>query len=81
MLEFENLEDRYDIKSMLSSLKGAAFAGMPLGKMLTQKVRDQWGVNLFTYTSAGDTGTAWEGREHDGYFLWEDTVLAETLIR
>jgi phenylacetate-coenzyme A ligase PaaK-like adenylate-forming protein len=79
VLEFEKLEDRYDITSMLSSLKGAAFAGMPLGKMLTQKVRDQWGVNLFTYTSAGDTGTAWEGREHDGYFLWEDTVLAETL--
>jgi phenylacetate-CoA ligase len=79
VLEFEKLEDRYDIKAMLSSLKGAAFAGMPLGKMLTEKVRDQWGVNLFTYTSAGDTGTAWEGQEHDGYFLWEDTVLAETL--
>jgi len=79
VLEFERLEDRYDIKAMLSSLKGAAFAGMPLGKTLTEKVRDQWGVNLFTYTSAGDTGTAWEGREHDGYFLWEDTVLAETL--
>lgn len=79
VLEFEKLEDRYDIAAMLSSLKGAAFAGMPLGKMLTEKVRDQWGVNLYTYTSAGDTGTAWEGREHDGYHLWEDTVLAETL--
>ncbi|WP_375488096.1 phenylacetate--CoA ligase family protein [uncultured Mycobacterium sp.] len=79
VLEFEKLENRYDIKAMLSSLKGAAFAGMPLGKMLTQKVRDQWGVDLYTYTSAGDTGTAWEGREHDGYVLWEDTVLAETL--
>ncbi|MFC5336503.1 phenylacetate--CoA ligase family protein [Mycobacterium branderi] len=79
VLEFEKLENRYDIKAMLSSLKGAAFAGMPLGKMLTEKVRDQWGVDLYTYTSAGDTGTAWEGREHDGYVLWEDTVLAETL--
>lgn len=79
VLEFEKLEERYDIRSMLSSLKAAAFAGMPLGKALTQKVRDQWGVNLFTYTSAGDTGTAWEGREHDGYFLWEDTVIAESL--
>jgi phenylacetate-coenzyme A ligase PaaK-like adenylate-forming protein len=79
VLEFEKLEERYDIKAMLSSLKGAAFAGMPLGKVLTQKVRDQWGVNLYIYTSAGDTGTAWEGREHDGYHLWEDTVLAETL--
>jgi phenylacetate-coenzyme A ligase PaaK-like adenylate-forming protein len=79
VLEFEKLEERYDIKSMLSSLKGAAFAGMPLGKVLTQKVREQWGVDLYTYTSAGDTGTAWEGREHDGYVLWEDTVIAETL--
>lgn len=79
VLEFEKLEGQYDMRSMLSSLKGAAFAGMPLGKVLTQKVRDEWGVNLYTYTSAGDTGTAWEGREHDGYFLWEDTVLAETL--
>jgi hypothetical protein len=34
---------------------------------------------LFVYTSAGDTGTAWECREHDGYHLWEDTVLAEHL--
>jgi phenylacetate-coenzyme A ligase PaaK-like adenylate-forming protein len=79
VLEFEKLEEQYDMKKMLSSLKGAAFAGMPLGKVLTEKVRDRWGVDLYTYTSAGDTGTAWEGREHDGYFLWEDTVLAETL--
>lgn len=79
VLEFEQLETKYDIRSMLSSLKAAAFAGMPLGKALTQKVRDQWGVNLFTYTSAGDTGTAWEGRDHDGYFLWEDTVFAESV--
>jgi phenylacetate-CoA ligase len=79
VLEFERLEAKYDIKSMLASLKGAAFAGQPLGKVLTQKVREDWGVNLYTYTSAGDTGTAWEGSEHDGYFLWEDTVLAEIL--
>jgi phenylacetate-CoA ligase len=79
VLEFEKLEETYDLKAMLSSLKGAAFAGMPLGKVLTEKVRDQWGVNLYTYTSAGDTGTAWEGQEHDGYVLWEDTVLAEVL--
>jgi phenylacetate-CoA ligase len=79
VMEFERLESTYDVKSMLSSLKGAAFAGQPLGKVLTAKVRDDWGINLYTYTSAGDTGTAWEGGEHDGYFLWEDTVFAETL--
>lgn len=77
VLEFERLESQYDLKAMLSSLKGAAFAGQPLGAMLSRKVREDWGVDLYTYTSAGDTGTAWEGREHDGYYLWEDTVFAE----
>ncbi len=77
VMEFERLEDRYDMRAMLSSLKGAAFAGQPLGSVLTSKIRDDWGVDLYTYTSAGDTGTAWEGREHDGYYLWEDTVFAE----
>ncbi len=79
VLELEQLEGTYDIKAMLSSLKAASFAGQPLGTVLTGKVRDQWGLNLFTWTSAGDTGTAWEGREHDGYYLWEDTVLPEVL--
>ena len=79
VLEWEKLEQKYDVRAMLSSLKGASFAGMPLGKALSAKVRDEWGLNLFTYTSAGDTGTAWEGVEHDGYHLWEDTMFAETL--
>jgi phenylacetate-CoA ligase len=78
VMEFERLEASYDMRAMLSSLKGAAFAGQPLGKVLTDKIRNDWGVDLYTYTSAGDTGTAWEGREHDGYYLWEDTVFAET---
>lgn len=77
VMEFERLEARYDMRKLLASLKGAAFAGQPLGKVLTEKIRNDWGVDLYTYTSAGDTGTAWEGREHDGYYLWEDTVFAE----
>lgn len=79
VLEWEKLEGKHDIRQMVSSLKGASFAGMPLGKALSAKVRDEWGLNLFTYTSAGDTGTAWEGVEHDGFHLWEDTIFAETL--
>jgi phenylacetate-CoA ligase len=79
VLEFEKLEAKYDIRTMLAPLKGASFAGMPLGKALEQKVRQEWGVNLYVYTSAGDTGTAWEGLEHDGYHLWEDTVFAEAI--
>ncbi|MEU1526486.1 phenylacetate--CoA ligase family protein [Nocardia rhamnosiphila] len=79
VLEFERLEDTYDLREAFSSLKGAAFAGQPLGAALAAKVRDEWGVELFTYSSAGDTGTAWECREHNGYHLWEDLVVAETL--
>jgi len=80
LLELERLASRYDIREALSSLKGASFAGQPIGKQLAHKIRDEWGVELFVYASAGDTGTAWECREHDGYHLWEDLVLAETLV-
>ncbi|MEU7811723.1 phenylacetate--CoA ligase family protein [Pseudonocardia sp. NPDC049154] len=79
VLELEKLEATHDVKGALSSLKGASFAGQPLGAVLTAKVRDEWGVQLFTYSSAADTGTAWECGEHDGYHLWEDTVLPEVL--
>ncbi|MBY8862881.1 phenylacetate--CoA ligase family protein [Nocardia sp. CA2R105] len=79
VLEFERLAGTHDLREAFSSLKGAAFAGQPLGAALAAKVQDEWGIELFTYTSAGDTGTAWECREHDGYHLWEDLVLAETL--
>lgn len=79
LLELEKLEDTHDVKGALSSLKGAAFAGQPLSTVLARKVREEWGVELFTYSSAADTGTAWECREHDGYHLWEDTVMPELL--
>lgn len=79
VLELERLEATHDIREALSSLKGASFAGQPLGRALAEKVRDEWGVEMFTYSSAGDTGTCWECREHDGYHLWEDLVLAESL--
>ncbi len=79
VMEFEQLEPKYDIAKMLRSLKGASFAGQPLGAVLSRKVRVDWGINLMTYTSAGDTGTAWEGAERDGYHLQEDTVYPEFL--
>jgi phenylacetate-CoA ligase len=79
VLELERLEATHEIREALSSLKGASFAGQPLGRALAEKVRDEWGVEMFTYSSAGDTGTCWECREHDGFHLWEDLVLAESL--
>jgi len=79
ILEFERLEADHDLRSIFSSMKGVAFAGQPMGRVLARKVRDEWGLEVFKYTSAGDTGTAWEHREHDGYTLWEDTVFPECL--
>jgi phenylacetate-coenzyme A ligase PaaK-like adenylate-forming protein len=79
ILEFERLEARYDLRAIFSVMKGVAFAGQPMGEALARKVRDDWGLEVFKYTSAGDTGTAWEHKEHDGYTLWEDTVFAENL--
>jgi phenylacetate-CoA ligase len=79
LLDLERLEGAHDLRDAMSSLKGASFAGQPIGKPLAKKVREDWGVELFVYSSAGDTGTAWECRQHDGYHLWEDLVFAETL--
>ncbi|WP_312884422.1 phenylacetate--CoA ligase family protein [Nocardia barduliensis] len=79
VLELERFEKTHDIREVFSSFKGAAFAGQPLGAALARKVREDWGLELFTYASAGDTGTAWECRQHNGYHLWEDLVLAEFL--
>jgi len=79
ILEFERLEAAYDLRTVFSSMKGVAFAGQPMGAVLARKVREEWGLEVFKYTSAGDTGTAWEHKEHDGYTLWEDTVFAESL--
>jgi phenylacetate-coenzyme A ligase PaaK-like adenylate-forming protein len=79
LMEFEALEAKYDIREMLSSLKGAAFAGQPMSATLARKVREEWGVKLFIWTSAGDTGAAWQGIERDGYYLQEDTILPEVV--
>jgi phenylacetate-coenzyme A ligase PaaK-like adenylate-forming protein len=79
ILEFERLEADHDLRSIFASMKGVAFAGQPMGQVLARKVREEWGLEVFKYTSAGDTGTAWEHREHDGYTLWEDTVFPECL--
>ncbi|WP_433461895.1 phenylacetate--CoA ligase family protein [Spirillospora sp. CA-128828] len=79
LVELEHLEHEHDLKEIFSSLKGAACAGQPISPRMRRKVQDEWGIELFEYTSAADTGTAWECREHDGFHLWEDTVFAECL--
>lgn len=79
IIELERLAAKHDLRALFSCFKGVSFAGQPLGPRQARMVREDWGLELFVYTSAGDTGTAWECREHDGYHLWEDTVFAEHL--
>lgn len=79
ILEFESLEDRYDLRQMLSSLKFVSFSGQPLGAVLRRKITEEWGVKIATFTSAGDCGLAWEGSDQQGFYLWEDTILPEVV--
>lgn len=79
IMEFEKLEEHHDLREAFASLKFISYAGMPMGEALKRKVTEDWGVKVVTYTSAGDTGTAWEGPGLDGYQLWEDTVFPEVL--
>ncbi|MGK2317967.1 phenylacetate--CoA ligase family protein [Gordonia rhizosphera] len=79
IMELEKLEAKYDLREALSSIKFLSFAGQPMGAALKRKVTEDWGVKVVTYTSAGDTGTAWEGPGFDGFQLWEDTVYPEVV--
>lgn len=77
LVELEKLAHEHDLREIFSSLKGASCAGQPISPRMRALVHDEWGIELFEYTSAADTGTAWECREHNGFHLWEDTVFAE----
>jgi phenylacetate-CoA ligase len=79
VVELRHLEDRSDLKKLFGCFAGVSFAGEPMGVRTRTKIREDWGVELFMYTSAGDTGTSWECRQHDGYHLWEDMVFVECL--
>lgn len=79
IVELDRLAEKYDLRKLFSSLKGVWFAGEPLGAAMRRKLTDEWGLNLFVYTSAGDSGTAWECEARDGYHIWEDEVLVECL--
>nr|ACO31267.1 PtmA1 [Streptomyces platensis] len=79
VVELTRLADRLDLREAFSSLKAAAFAGAPMSRRMREMVQQDWGIELFEYTSAADTGMAWECDRHDGFHLWEDTVFAECL--
>jgi phenylacetate-CoA ligase len=79
MSELERIAEHRDMRKALAPVKFASFAGEPLGARMQAKVREEWDTPLVMWTSAGDTGTAWQCREHDGYHLWEDTVFPEII--
>jgi phenylacetate-CoA ligase len=77
--ELERISHHRDMREALAPLKFLSVAGEPMGARLQNTIRNDWDTNLVLWTSAGDTGTAWECSEHDGYHLFEDTVLVEDL--
>ncbi|MFF0014972.1 phenylacetate--CoA ligase family protein [Streptomyces sp. NPDC005374] len=79
VVELEHLAEKVDLREAFSSVKGVSCAGQPLSRRMRERMRDEWGVEVYEYTSAADTGTAWECRERDGYHLWEDTVYPESV--
>jgi phenylacetate-CoA ligase len=79
MGEIERIAEHRDLRKTLSSVKFIGFAGEPLGVRMQTRIREEWDTPLAMWTSAGDTGTAWQCRENDGYHLWEDTVVPESL--
>jgi phenylacetate-CoA ligase len=78
LAELEHLSHETDMVDLFSSFKGAGFAGEPLSARMRQRLA-QWGLEVFVWTSTGDTTTAFECREHNGHHAWEDTVLLESL--
>jgi phenylacetate-CoA ligase len=79
MGELERIADERDMRAALAPVKFMSFAGEPLGERLQRRVREEWDTRLAMWTSAGDTGAAWQCREHNGHHLWEDRVVAESL--
>jgi len=78
LAELEHLSHEVDMVDLFSSFKGGGFAGEPLSARMRQRLV-QWGIEVFVWTSTGDTTAAFECREHNGHHAWEDTVLLESL--
>ncbi|SNQ47002.1 Coenzyme F390 synthetase [Frankia canadensis] len=79
LVELERLAAQEDIRELMSSFVGFSFAGEPLGARMREKLTREWGLDLWVYTSAGDTGLAWECSEHDGFHINWDECLVEVL--
>jgi phenylacetate-CoA ligase len=79
LTELSHLSRRIDLRELFSCVKGVAFAGEPISARMKRRVTDEWGIHLYEFTSAGDTGLAWECSAHEGCHIWEDTAIVECL--
>lgn len=77
-LEEIDRRGEFDLKSAFSGFRGAVFGGEPPSPKIVAQLED-WGLELFDYTSLGDASAAMECRMHDGMHAWEDLVFVECL--
>ncbi|WP_395649771.1 phenylacetate--CoA ligase family protein [Brevundimonas sp.] len=77
-LERLEREKGIDMVDLFSSFRACVYGGEPVGPRMKETL-DRWGVNLFQFSSLGDSGTTWECEAHDGFHAWEDVGLVEVL--
>ncbi|ONH55532.1 hypothetical protein CcI49_28920 [Frankia sp. CcI49] len=76
LVELEHLAHHVDMRDLLSSFVGMSFAGEPIGARMRRRIAEDWGLALWVFSSAGDTGLAWECSEHDGFHInWDETFV------
>jgi phenylacetate-CoA ligase len=79
VLALEQLESQgIPVKDSLSSYEAVVFTGEPLSPRL-RSVCERWGLNIYQMTSLGDSGTAFECREQDGFHAFDDLALIEAI--
>ncbi len=75
----ERLADAYDLADAFASYKATIFAGEKPSPR-KRAVLASWGfTEVFDMSAAGDMLSVFDCREHAGFHLWEDAVLAEVI--
>jgi phenylacetate-CoA ligase len=79
VMGLERLADSYDLTEAFASYRATIFAGEKLSPR-KREVLASWGfTEVFDMSAAGDMLSVFDCREHAGFHLWEDAVLAEVI--
>lgn len=79
ILALEQLErEGVAVADAWSSYEAIVFGGEPLSPRL-RGLCDRWGMKIYQLTSLGDSGTAIECRERNGFHAYEDFALVEII--